>query len=55
MSSRVITKIPGNACVNKARTPQATSKDKWKGSLGGRRGEREKRYKESVCTYMYKL
>lgn len=55
MSSRVITKIPGNACVNKARIPQAASKDKWKGSLAGRRGEREKRHKESMCTHMCKL
>lgn len=55
MSSRVITEVPGNACVNTARIPLAASKDKRKGSLGGRRGEREKRHKESMCTYMYKL
>ena len=55
MSSRVITKVPGNACVNTARIPHAASKDKWKGSLGGRRREREKRHKESMCTYTYKL
>ena len=58
MSSGVITQVPGNTYCNLAQILCATSKDKGKGSRGGKTGVREKRHKENMyvqasANYMY--
>lgn len=52
MSSGVIPQVPGNTYCNIAHIPCATSKDKGKGSRGGRGGEREDAQRECVSMYV---